>query len=578
MLPYFQKLKGIRAGVKDELFMLPFLYDIAKSSGDPAATRRIITLFHSLFPEEASRIGSEFAIEALSARVHEMIDEGLSEISDGEPLVFGFSSKFHQWIPAMVMAKKLKALHPQVKTVVGGFGRSQGAAAVLRACPDFDFSVWGEGEYPLFGLCEALERRPFDPEAVPRLIRRQGNEILETPARGKILSLENSAPPDFEDMFEMAGDKAAALQFPLESSRGCHWKRCKFCSFAAGSKYRRKPVSKIVEEIEELHSSRGVDSFRFVDTNAVGPSIEQFEELLDAIIASREKTGGSYKFYAEIMPVGFSKRVVEKLAAAGFSEVQIGYEAITDDLLKKADKRSDFADLVLFIKFARKLGISILGANIIRGMVEETEEDVAESIANLSYLRFFLARKPDGFWHNLTELRLQGGTRFLEMVDPPNRSRWKYNPVWYLLPGAVAGAFERFELFDFTRELEHKIEWERFERVNAFYEGAGMTYKLSPRDGDVLIEEFIGGNPQKKTVLAPEAWDVLGSCNEEVRSLDELLDDLKSRRPSLAMDSLSGIVADLGARRLLYSNSEMTRIVAVVDTVLDTRPNSLQPS
>jgi radical SAM superfamily enzyme YgiQ (UPF0313 family) len=578
MLPYFQKLKSGQAGTKDAFYISPFLYDIAEYLEDSNAKRRICTFFHSLFPQDAVDRESEVAVKVLRNQIHELMDAGINKISEDGVLLFGFSSKLYQWIPGMVMAKELKKRFPDIEIAVGGFGGRRGAVEVLKVCPDFDFSVWGEGEYPLLRLCEALERDTFDPETVPRMIHRDGDSLLETRGSGELLALDSGISPDFSDFIETIGDKASAVQFPLESSRGCYWNKCKFCCFAAGARYRKKPLVNIIEEIEKLYFDQHIESFRFVDTNVVGQSIDKFEELLDAVIASAGKTGGEYKFYAEIMPVGFNARVVKKLAAAGFCEVQIGYEAITDDLLKKAGKKSDFSDLALFLKFALKYGISVLGANVIRGMVGETEKDVADSTRNLAYLRFFLRRRPGGFWHNLRELRLQGGTRFFDMVDIEDKKHWKNNSTAYLLPDAITGSDERFELFDFTRELENKTEWERFERINAFYESAEITYRVTQKDGVRSITEFLDKNPLKITALTPEAWDILEACNDEVLNLGDVFQSVRLKHQALTRNRCATIIADLDKSRLLYSNRDMTRIVSIIDTVLDTEPKLIHPS
>jgi radical SAM superfamily enzyme YgiQ (UPF0313 family) len=566
MLPYFKKLKTGQAGVKDSLFVLPFLYDIALEHKDPVAKSRIHSFFSSLFPKDMLTKDCEVILNSLRDGIRKAIDAKYCSSKEEDFVLFGFSSKFHQWIPGSVMAGEFKQRYPNVKTVIGGFGSSNEAIEVLRVCPNYDFAIWGEGEYPLLALCKELKKNTPDFKKVPQLVYRYDGEFLLTKKCDQILSMDCGIQPDYCDIFKTVGDKANLLQFPIVSSRGCHWNRCKFCYFGSGAKYRKKSIDKTILEIEQLYLEHGITSFRFVDLDVVGRSVEEFEALLDAIIASRERTGGKYDFYAEIVQSGFSAHLVSKLALAGFCEVQIGYEAVTDELLDIAGKKSDFASNLLFVKFAKKYGVKIIGANILRGMVGETEQDVLRSSESLAYLRFYLCRKPGGFWHNLSDLRLQGGTRFFKMVGEEEQKQWNRNPMAYLLPRDFFEFKNRFGLFDFTKELEHLTEWKRFERINDFYEKAGITCSVTKKDDAFLITEYLEREPYKKTALKPNAWDVLKVVNDEVRDLNDVVRGVQAKHPALTQKRCVQIITDLKTSQLLYANQDMTRIVSIIDT------------
>lgn len=80
------------------------------------------------------------------------------------------------------------------------------------------------------------------------------------------------------------------------------------------------------------------------------------------------------------------------MALAGFESVQIGYESPSNNLLEKIHKKNTFASNLFFIKWANELGIRINGANVLRNLLEETTDDIKESIDNLYFLRFYFQK------------------------------------------------------------------------------------------------------------------------------------------------------------------------------------------
>ncbi len=572
MRPFFYGGR-LQDSAVDNLFLAPFLLEISDKYSDTLKKKRVLSFLRSnLLKFTIKEDEVEEYIWDIRGKIGRLVDSILAEMEAENIFLFGFSSKFFQWLPGMLLAEKLKEKFPGIKIVIGGFGDQNAAREILHLCRYFDFAVWGEGEYPLLGLCQRLEDGGNRFESIPRLLYwGQGEEIKATSSRSRYLNFDNYMYPDFSDFIESYNNEELRknIYFPIESSRGCHWNRCKFCTLNVGYKYRTRSPESIVREIEFMFDKHKIHRFRFADNDIVGKSIGQFERLLEMVTASSLRNRVKYDLYAEIVHHGFNSRLIKKMAVAGFTHVQIGYEAITDGLLKKIDKKADFADHILFVKFASKYGISITGANILRGIIGETEDDVLEGIHDLTFLRFFLKDAPIQFYHYISELRLSGGSRFFQMLSLEERKKWNASAMTYFIPQwfIVKDNDRRFGLFSFSRELDNKVEWENFEKLNNFLEKTEVTYQILENNGIYYYSEFMAGKRVNYIVFdEPEYWQVLKAANNEVKSFKEIFAEVKTKFPGIIEKYLVEIIEKLKNDFLIYSNKDLTRIVSVMDT------------
>ncbi len=556
----------------DNLKLIPFLSFISDRFQDECSTNRITAYLERVFPKYRFQPGGcSRILEELKHNFLQIVDSVLENKPLDDVVLFGFSSKFYQWIPGMVLVEQLKARFPQVKTVVGGFGNKEVAFAVLKICQQYDFAIWGEGEYPLLQLSEVLREGSGDYNRVPRLIFRMGSALKWTHESSDYLDLQSGLLPDYREFLDLVKKKNHSIDIfmlPIGSQRGCHWNRCKFCFLNVGYKYRGRSPESIVQEIEILYKTYETTAFYFVGNDVVGEDIVIFENLLDRIIDLSNSLQVTFTFHAEIIHRGFNARIIEKMAIAGFALPQIGYEAINDQLLKKIDKRTSFSDHLLFLKFSRRVGITPAGANIMRGIVGETEDDVLQSIKNLHFLRFFIRRGEPGFSHIIRELRLQGNTRFFHLIDKEERKKWNFNFITHLLPGSFIEEAQRFDVFDFTKPLEHRVAWEWFDQVNRFYEETKFSYRILTHNGIPHYYEYMNGEQIDHTLFdEPGYWEVLKTANHEVISFESLWNKIHASPPQvLTREKLGDIIRALKSAYLLYANDDLSQIISIIDT------------
>jgi radical SAM superfamily enzyme YgiQ (UPF0313 family) len=502
----------------------------------------------------------------------QLIDATLDKIKIERVILFGLSSKFYQWLPGLILAEKLHDRFPGVKTLIGGFGNKDEAVEVLKIGKHYDLAIWGEGEYPLLALSNILAEGGDRFDSVPQLIFRHEDGLKTTNRRGNYLDFQGCIYPDFDDFFKLVEQKKIdidIIELPIESERGCHWNRCKFCSGNIGYKYRTRTPEDIARQIDTLYQKYGITRFRFLGNDTVGIDLNRFEKLLDKIIDLSNKHLVTFDLFAEIVHQGLNSQIIRKMSVAGLTEIQIGYEAVTDELLQKIDKKTDFSDHLLLLKFAAQNGIKICGANIIRGIVGETDIDVLESINNLVFLRFFPDKNKSKFFHNFSHLRIREGTRFFEAITDNERKKWNFNFLAYLLPESFLSGSRRFSLFDFSSQLENQTEWEWFAHMNKFYEETEYTYNIIEVDDIYYYYEYMNGDQTEHIAFnEPEYWDVLRAANDEVVSFEKILTQVVGKHPDINRDKLMEIIGNLKSSYLLYANKDLTRIVSIIDTNL----------
>jgi len=546
------------------LDLLPYLYLIAGEYGDNIAQSKANAYVKAHLPERDILNDSSDYLGGTGKALDETIGMELSRYSADSRLLFGISCKYEQWIPGIVLAGYVKRFFLDSRIVIGGLGNRDKATAVMKICSLFDFAIWGEGEYPLLELCRALDSEHTRLDRIPRLLFREGNSLkgsqIET---GEFYDMNGRAFADHDDYFaclEALGRGGSAAILPLESTRGCTWNACRFCVYSDGCKTRQKEPTVLMDEIGQLLDRYGTPYFAFMDNDIVANDHERLEGMLDDLISIRKDR--EIHFIAEVIHKGFTKDIIEKLPRAGFGRIHFGYESLSDRLLAKMKKRTNFSDNIFFVKFARKFGIRLPSANIICGAPGEEDMDVLECIDNLHFLRFYFDK--DFFRHNIIPLRLAGHSEFHDMIPEEELVRFDENEIFHLLPREMTRNADRFSLFDFSSPRSGL--WDVFSSLNDFYYNHVYSYGIHREEGRILYRELFDGEPVVELFLGDLAHRILQAANARIVDLNSLLDSLKE--DGGAMDKASVLVTLdlLKARHLLYFNETYRSIVSVIDT------------
>jgi radical SAM superfamily enzyme YgiQ (UPF0313 family) len=482
------------------------------------------------------------------------IDDYIYHNNLHEELLAGFTLKTYQWMLGAYILRRLKEINPDIQVVLGGIRNNEQARIFMRVFSLADYAVWGEGEYPLFNLVRGIKEGVLT--EVPHLVYRDDSTMISTKKDFARADLDSYPFADHTDYFEAVNTyihEDMRVIIPIWGSRSCPWNKCKFCVLNEEFSYRARSPENIVEEIEYQFKVHGCDTYVFVDTELPGNK-KRFSHLLDLLIASSEEMGHSYRLFAEASPVFVDCTTARAMKQAQFEIVQIGFEAMTDRLLKKMEKRHRFAHNIQALKLGDQYNLEIKG-NFIAEIPPETEEDVLESCANLRFLRFFLKKYsivPKYF-------TLYKGSPYYNEMSEKERDSYNKDPMWAEIASVCdLPEDERFEFFGFFAErIRHYLLWNTFQRLLQFYSLVESEYQWTDYGEYSVFEEK--GSKSFTCTFNRDETDILVSC-DSIQSFSQL----QKQVSHLAEDELVHILELLKEKGLVYYDDSLETIISVV--------------
>lgn len=378
--------------------IVPFLPILLNNAENKETFERLCIYYQSKFPQYFNIDKQGYYSESLQKYANQILKRFNSITSqlyyEKEPHLVGVNISLLQLIPANIFSNISKNNYPDIPIIAGGISNKSEAVAILDNFNCYDFAIWGEGENPLHQLCRAINQE-IPLEEVPNLAYRTDGQVL-TNQRNKLFSKLDMIKPDYTDYFKLIKDNnfnAVQPLIPVESSRGCHWNQCKFCFLTEGYRNRSKNNSAIIDEITQAIKEYNVFEFVFLDNDIIFNDNKKFDDLLNQFIEIKEKYEQFGIWNGEVVTKGLNASIIKKMTLAGFKSIQIGYEAISDSLLKKVNKKNSFSSNLMFVKWASEYNLNLQGLNIITGLIGEDDNDIKISIKNIHFLRFFLNEK-----------------------------------------------------------------------------------------------------------------------------------------------------------------------------------------
>jgi radical SAM superfamily enzyme YgiQ (UPF0313 family) len=553
-----------------EVRLLPFLSILNDRNNNEKGNKRILSFLQKLQPKYKT-YGPDYYAEFLhktKADILLTIEKELKKIDFSDIQIFGITAKYNQWIPGILLAELVKKVAPHIKVLVGGFGNAKVAREAMQICPYFDMVTWGEGEYPLLQLNAELGKETPDYSVIPRFMyRNEGDFKKSLSNKSEYLDFENYLFPDYSDFFKNYPfpNELEQVSIPINTIRSCHWSKCKFCDFNEGYKLRMRSPECIVNEIDHISKEYGLNTFSFVDSDTYG-NTEHFNKLLDLIIDLRLKTDDDYVFWAEIIPnPQFTSKMFERMVIAGFKNIFIGYDGLSDSLLKKMNKSNSFSDNLFFVKHSIKNGIDPY-VNVIKHIPLETEEDVQECIENLHYTRFFYNDPLVSFTHNYVNLVLSSMSKYYRMTSEEELKTYDYDVMTYLLPDYFPDNENRFHLFRYEKNIPvNRKEWEKLEEIEKYYKDNCFSYKLQENNGNLYFTEYCNDEEIENIVFGePEYAAVIKATQQQVLTFEYLFKEVTKTVKHLSKDRLIEVLTHLKQSHIIYCNNDFSNVMSLL--------------
>jgi anaerobic magnesium-protoporphyrin IX monomethyl ester cyclase len=305
-----------------------------------------------------------YDVNAVRPERHEIIQY----LKQGDWDVIGLSGlittyKFQEWL-----ISELKTIHPEAVIVSGG-GLATSNSDLLFKQTGVDITVVGEGEQTMLELCRAIELGG-DLNDVAGICFRRNGHIVVNRARENIEDLDGISFPAW-DLLPMEiylrnpiwGDVAnnssgfrddvdVARSMNIISSRGCPFS-CRYCYHLFGRcNCRFRSPQNVVEEIEILVDSYGVDFIGFVDDNMMA-SEKRLKAFCD--LMGRKRFPVFWGCHGRVTSA--KPEILERMAEAGCVWIGYGIESGSQKMLDAMNKKATVEQAREAIANTRKAGI-----------------------------------------------------------------------------------------------------------------------------------------------------------------------------------------------------------------------------
>ena len=309
--------------------------------------------------------------------------DGLTEKTlASDPELVGFSALYLEQVPfALALCRLIKErslaqascpgtgrVRRSPRLVVGGAALSAlREDELLTACSFVDAILVGEGEPAAVALCSGQSFMN-----VPGIVYRSPSGIRRN-KRSWTVSLHGLPPPDFSSL-PLDNYLNPSPVLPVLFSRGCRWRKCRFCAHNASfAGYRRKSAKAFVDELEGYQRMHGARHFYLADQYV---EAEDLDRVAEEILRRRMEVF----FHVMGRPIeGHTPDRLDRLFQAGCRWICWGVESGSQRLLDLINKGTCVREMGAFVQRAAEAGISNL-AMMIFGLPTSTDADFAQTV------------------------------------------------------------------------------------------------------------------------------------------------------------------------------------------------------
>ena len=324
------------------------------------------------FPADAiTRLTRSLRANPFAAYLKEVV---LREIEGEQPDAVGISITYpSQVVPAVVLARLIRRRMRSVRVIFGGHIVSAWYEH-LECCPEVfdwcDFVIGYEGETALEVLLTAIENGG-GLEGIPNLGWREGTDVRKGPFA--VEDIDALPAPDYSGL-PLDRYLAPEPVFLLNTSRGCYWSRCAFCSVSPSmrSHFRRRDPRLVLGDIRTLERRYSAHYIAFGD-DCVPPA------TLRALAYDLARTSISWQCEVRFEPA-LTRSLLEALRNAGCRNLIFGLESYSERVLASMQKGIRRPEIARILEDCRRTGIAF-NLQFFFGFPGEMEAEARETLA-----------------------------------------------------------------------------------------------------------------------------------------------------------------------------------------------------
>lgn len=338
----------------------------------------------------------------------------LAETARFSPHLVGITAMTVMWPKVKLLSRKLKAILPGVKIIVGGVHATLIGDKAFTEIPEINAVCRGEGEISLPEYVNSLPEyvNSLHEPASARQIsgisyRLASGEIIAGQDRPPIEDLDSLPIPD-RSLVPVTSYIPAIEQYKILpvtnmfTMRGCPFK-CIFClPDILGKGLRQRSVGRVMEEIDLLVTRFDIREIAFWD-DTFTIDRNRVLALCDRLLHYGKRIAWSAQARADCV----TPEMLRAMAKAGCWKIFYGVESLVQKNLAMLRKGETVEQLFQAVEWTRQAGIEI-EASFIFGIPGETFEEGLETIRRAKkldpdYAKFFYFTPYGGLLGHITE-------------------------------------------------------------------------------------------------------------------------------------------------------------------------------
>ena len=272
---------------------------------------------------------------------------------------------------AAMIVRDIKAIDETILTVMGGPHVSMCAEDTLRALPELDMIVLGEGDDTIVRLAETVAG-DRDWRRVPGLAFRDGDRISATESKPYAVDV-TTLPMPARHLIPLGRYRALNMPVSMTTSRGCPFK-CIFCvgRKMVGARVRYRNPMAVVDELAYLNSLN-FNQINIADDLFTASRAHCFG-VCDEIL----RRGLRFKWSSFARVDLVSLDLLKKMKEAGCVAVSFGVETANPEILKTIKKGITLEQVEAAVNACVEAEV-LPHVSFILGLPGETPETIEET-------------------------------------------------------------------------------------------------------------------------------------------------------------------------------------------------------
>jgi len=301
-----------------------------------------------------------------------------------KPEIVAFSVVTDDFIWALKIARKIKKIDPNIKTIFGGIHVTSVPKNVIKQ-KEVDYLCVGEGEHAIVDFANAYENGE-DISCIPNIWGKTEKSYFQNSPRPLIQDLDSLPFPDKQLFYDAA--PYHSYVYTLMASRGCSL-NCPYCHHnverrvykGLGKYFRVRSVESVILELENAKRKWNIKRVMFEDDML----LDNREWILELCKEYKKRIGVQFMMIGH--PTQVDDEMAKALSDAGCKYIEIGVqtfnELVKHDILKRPEYNKDVISHLLLLK---KYGIKF-NVDQLAGLPCDREEDLVYSAKVYNYLR-----------------------------------------------------------------------------------------------------------------------------------------------------------------------------------------------